>query len=185
MGKRVIIVHGWSGSPDDNWLPWLKSELEKLGYEVSTPRMPDADNPSIKEWVRTLSKIVGAPDKNTYFIGHSIGCQTILRYLETIHQPVGGALFVAGWFNLENLESGEEEKIAGPWITSPIHIPYIQKVLPKSILIISDNDDYGAFEENKEKFSQFVSHTVVLPNAGHITEPKEPVVLSEFLNLVQ
>src|SRR5205823_3645371 len=26
--KRIIIVHGWSGSPDANWLPWLASELK-------------------------------------------------------------------------------------------------------------------------------------------------------------
>ncbi len=30
MSKRVIIVHGLSGSPDSDFLPWAKTELEKI-----------------------------------------------------------------------------------------------------------------------------------------------------------
>ncbi len=182
--ERVFIVHGWGGSPKNNWIPWLKSEIEKMGYEVTAPKMPNTESPEIDEWVAELRKVVGNPDTNTYFIGHSIGCQTILRYLETIHSPVGGALFVAGWFNLENLEDEESKEIAKPWIQTPIDISKVTGVLPKSILIISTNDDYGAVQENIKKFSSFVAHTSILPNAGHITEDQEPAVLDEFSNLV-
>ena len=182
--KRVIIIHGWGGSPDTNWLPWLKTELEKRGYEVSAPSMPDTDAPAIGPWVKHLAEVVGTPDKDTYFVGHSIGCQTIFRYLETIDTPVGGAVFVAGWFNLENLEDEESEKIAEPWVKTPIDISKINKVLPKSVLIISDNDPYGAFEENKQRFSELMSRVVVLPNVGHITESEEPAILSRCLDLL-
>ncbi|MCX6715781.1 MAG: NYN domain-containing protein, partial [Candidatus Taylorbacteria bacterium] len=93
--KRVVIVHRWSGGPNDDWRPWLKNELEKNGCEVFVPEMPDTEAPIIEKWVNCLSKIVGVPDSNTYFIGHSIGCQAILRYLETVNTLVGGAIFVA------------------------------------------------------------------------------------------
>lgn len=182
--KRVFVIHGWSGSPDTNWLPWIKQELEQLEYEVVVPAMPDTDTPEIHAWVEKLAEVVGEPDEDTYFIGHSIGCQTILRYLETIQSPVGGALFVAGWFNLENLDD-EETAVARPWLETPIDIARVRQTLPQSILLISDNDDFGAFEENKEMFAQFVSHTAVLPNAGHITQEQEPAILSQFSNLVE
>ncbi|HEY4509275.1 MAG TPA: alpha/beta hydrolase [Candidatus Paceibacterota bacterium] len=167
--KRVIVVHKWSGSPRDDWRPWLKSELEKLGYEVSVPEMPEADAPVIEKWTAKLAEVVGTPDSETYFVGHSIGCQTILRYLETINTPVGGAVFVAGWFNLENLEDEETKEIAKPWIETPIDLKKVRAVLPKSTLIISDNDPYDCFEENKKKFAEVGSKIIVLPNAGHIT----------------
>ena len=185
MKKRVFIIHGWEGAPGKNWMPWLKTELEKKGYEVIVPTMPNADAPKIDAWVAHLSKVVGTPNEGVYFIGHSIGCQAILRYLEKLDQPVGGAVFVAGWFNLENLEDAESIKIADPWINTPIDISKVKKILPKSTLIISENDSYGALKENIDKFSQFVSHTVVLPNAGHITQAQELAVLSQFMNLVQ
>ncbi len=183
--KTVVIVHGWEGASTKNWMPWAKAALEKEGVRVIMPDMPHPEKPEIGEWVRYLASVVGAPGKDTYFIGHSIGCQTIMRYLETLNAPVGGAIFVAGWFNLENLEGEESIKIADPWINTPIDIAKIKKILPKSILIISDNDDYGAFKENTDKFAQFVSHTVVLPNAGHITQTQQPAILSQFMNLVQ
>lgn len=117
-----------------------------------------------------------------------LGCQTILRYLETIDTSVGGAIFVAGWFNLENIESIEEKEIAKPWIETPIDVEKIQKLLPKSALVISDNDPYGAFEENKQKFTELGSKIVVLHNAGHITVSdgfsEVPILIEQIQKLV-
>lgn len=175
--KRVIIVHRWEGSSRDDWRPWLKSELEKQGYEVFAPDMPDTEIPVIEKWVNALSSVVGEPDINTYFIGHSIGCQTILRYLENINTQVGGAVFVAGWFNLENLEDDEVREIASSWIETPMQIEKIRKVLPVSALYISDNDPYGCFEENKRRFTGLDSKVVVVPGAGHFTGDKADFVL--------
>lgn len=168
--KRVFIIHGWGYEPSDNWYPWLKDQLIKVGFEVAVPEMPSADEPEIGAWVKKLSEVVGAPDGDTYFIGHSIGCQTIMRYLQTTGVKVGGAVFVAGWFNLENLEDTEVEKVARPWIETQIDFEKIKSVLPKSCLLISDNDPYGAFETNKSGFEKLGSKIVVLKNAGHITK---------------
>jgi len=178
--KKIIVIHGWSGSPEDNWLPWFKSEASKLGHSVIVPKMTDTDSPHIEKWIEELSKAVGTPDHNTYLVGHSIGCQTILRYLEKIDKPIGGAVFVSGWFNLENIESKEEEEIAKPWIETPIDLEKVKKVLPKSTLIISDNDPYGAFEENKKKFTELGSKIVVLHDRGHITDENCPEVIEEL-----
>jgi hypothetical protein len=152
--------------------------------------MPDPDVPIIEKWVDYLSEVIGAagPDKDTYFVGHSIGCQTILRYLDARHfeplETVGGAIFIAGWFNLENLEDDETKAIARPWMENPINSVKIKTVLPKSTLIISDNDPYDAFEENKQKFSELGSKIVELHNAGHIGAEdgftKLPQALSEL-----
>ena len=87
----VVIIHRWSGGPKDDWRPWLKSALEEIGCEVVVPDMPDTEIPVIEKWVAKFVDVVGIPDRHTYFVGHSIGCQAILRYLETIHEPVGGA----------------------------------------------------------------------------------------------
>ncbi len=46
--KRVVIVHRWSGGPDNDWRPWLKDELEKICCEVFVPEMPDTEVPVIE-----------------------------------------------------------------------------------------------------------------------------------------
>jgi hypothetical protein len=181
--KRVFIIHRWEGGPEDDWRPWIKTELEQLGYQVFVPEMPDTDAPVIEKWVDRLAEVVGAPDLETYFIGHSIGCQTIMRYLETVNTEVGGALFVAGWFNLGNLEDEDTKEVAKPWMENPINLEKVKSVLPKSILLISKDDPYNCFEENLDKFNQIVTHASVLDSAGHFTESVEPEILEQFKNL--
>lgn len=63
MSKRVFIIHGWGGYPDEGWLPWLKIELEKKNFEVFIPAMPDTDEPKINSWVSHLQKIAADANK--------------------------------------------------------------------------------------------------------------------------
>jgi len=179
--KKAFVVHGWGGGPETDWLPWLKSELEKRGYEIYVPEMPDTEVPVIEKWVSHLGSVVGTSDADTYFVGHSIGCQTILRYLETIDTKIGGAIFVSGWFDLENMESKEEETTAKPWIETPINLDKVKRVLPHSTLIISDNDPYGAFELNKRKFEELGSKIIIMNKAGHMTGDDGYIQLPEIV----
>jgi len=176
------MIHRWSGGPEDDWRPWLKNELEKLGFEVAVPEMPDTDEPSISKWVGHLSHVVGKPDGEIYFVGHSIGCQTILRYLAHSEVPVGGAVFVAGWFYLQNLGDEEAEEIAGPWLKEPIDLGRVKNVLPASTLIIGDNGPFNAYEQNVQKFRELGSNIVTLPGGGHITEEDGYTTLPEALD---
>ena len=111
--KRAVIVHGWGGSPEEGWFPWLRKELEARDFEVTVPQLPEAETPRIGKWVPTLAVAVGAVDENTYLVGHSMGCQTIARYLEGLDESihVGGAVYVAGFFDSLTLGEDEEEKV--------------------------------------------------------------------------
>ncbi len=187
--KKVVIVHRWGENSKSDWLSWLAEELRAKGLEVMTPDMPNSGEPEIEAWVSKLGEVVGTLDEETYFVGHSIGCQTILRYLEKQNVKVGGAVFVAGWFNLENLEDEESKEIARPWIETSIDPEKVKQVLPKSKLIISNNDPYGAFEENKTKFAELGAEIIVMPNAGHITAEdgfdKLPEVLEGLMGMME
>ena len=169
MKKRVIIVHGWGGSPTADWIGWATEAFREKGYEVITPEMPDTDSPVIERWVRHLKSVVGKADERTYFIGHSIGCQTIMRFLETTGARAGGALFVAGWFDLMN-QSEEETEIAKPWIETPIDYKKMKTNLSRSVVVLSDTDPFVPYKETKKDFEKRLgSEVVTIHNAGHIT----------------
>ncbi len=169
MKKRVIIVHGWEESPTSDWIGLATEAFRKKGYEVATPLMPDTNRPVIEKWVEHLKSVAGVADENTYFIGHSIGCQAIMRFLETVDTKVGGAIFVAGWFDLTN-QSKEEEGIAKPWIQSTIDYVKVKANLARSVAILSDNDPYVPYEETKKDFeTRLNSEVVTLHGAGHMT----------------
>jgi len=194
--KRVFIIHRWSGSPEGDWYPWLKKELEQRGFEVFVPAMPNTDEPKIEEWIPFLANIVGEPDENTYFVGHSIGCQAIIRYLQTLPDGVkiGGGIFVAGWFNLSEFsfkeEPSEEEEsriIAKPWMEMPINFEKIKKTTNNFIAVFSDNDPYVPLDD-KDIFKEKLGAEIIIEyNKGHfsgsdgITEL--PIVLDSLLKM--
>lgn len=186
--KRAFIVHRWDGNPRGDWYPWLKKELENKGFQVIVPAMPNTSEPEMESWVSYLNQIVGKADNQTYFISHSIGCQTIMRYIGNLPEntKIGGAVFVAGWLKLGNLESKEVEEIAKPWLETPINFSKFKKTCNKLTVVLSDNDPYNFVSENSKIFKDIFGAKVIIENRrGHFTEgdvgKSLPVVLKELL----
>ena len=102
---------------------------------------------------------------------------------------VGGALFIAGWFYLENLESAEEESIAEAWVSERIDLQKVKKNINKSVVLISTDDPYGALEKNAKVFREELGSKVIIQkNAGHFDAPIEPhtsIVMKEFLKIAK
>ncbi|HUD07349.1 MAG TPA: alpha/beta hydrolase [Candidatus Saccharimonadales bacterium] len=167
--KRAIIIHCWGGNPDYAWYPWVKKELEKKGYEVIVPSMPETDMPKAALWVPKLKEIIGTPDEDLVLIGHSIGCATIMRYLESVDdgQKVGKVIFVAGF--TDNLGFGEIKN----FFQYPINKKKIKKSVKRGIVAIqSDNDPYVPFSKFKDVLeADFDAKLVVKHGAGHMSGP--------------
>lgn len=186
MTRRVFIIHGWDGYPEEGWFPWLKRELEKRGFDASVPAMPNPGEPRIEEWIPFLADIVGKPDQNTYFVGHSIGCQAIIRYLQTLPDgtKIGGAVFVAGWYNLRNLETDEEKRTAGPWVNEPRDDKKIREVVNRAVAIFSDNDPF-VIPENQDSWRERVGAKIIIEhNRGHFSGSDGITELSSALNSI-
>ena len=45
---NYVILHWTWWDENSFWIPWLKSNLEELGYKVSTPNLPNPDKPERK-----------------------------------------------------------------------------------------------------------------------------------------
>jgi uncharacterized protein len=173
LAKRVFLVHGWGGSPDEDWFPWLSKMLIERKFDAFVPRMPDSFHPHIDAWVNCLSEVVGDIDNRTYFVGHSIGCQAILRYLESLdgNTKVGGAVFIAGWFHLKegSIETEEDKEIASEWIDSRIDFSQIKKHLDRSVALFSDNDPDVPLSEAQIFEKELGSKVIIHPKRGHFT----------------
>ncbi|MCX6711974.1 MAG: alpha/beta hydrolase [Candidatus Woesearchaeota archaeon] len=191
--KRIFIIHGWDGFPEGDWFPWLKKELESKDFVVQVPAMPNTNEPKIDLWINFLKEIVGKPDKETYFVGHSIGCQTILRYLETLDKDIkiGGVVFVAGWINLNMdfiiKEEGDEEgpyEIANPWLETKIDWNKIKVHTKNFVAIFSDNDPYVPMEDSRIFKDKLKAKIIIEHNKCHFRGidgvTKLPIVLESI-----
>ena len=189
--KRAFIIHGWGGYPEEGWFLWLKRELEKKEFQVMVPAMPETDAPKIGSWVNHLANLVGTPDEETFLIGHSIGCQTVLRYLEKLPagQRVGGVVLVAGWIHrLDGDLSPEELIIAKPWIETSLDLNKVKGKSKNFTAIFSDNDQFTRLtKENEEIFKNQLGAKVIEEHAkGHFSGSdgvtELPNVLKAILN---
>lgn len=189
--KRVFIIHGWDGAPDIGWFQWLKKELEAREFIVTVPQLPDPENPRIFNWIPTIAKVVGKADEQTYFVGHSLGCEAIARYLESLPKgvEVGGVVFVAGFFkHLTGIDENGQETLVH-WLATSPDLVKVASHLPKSVAIFSDNDPYVPLD-NQDDFKNILHSEIIVEHSkSHYNEGagfKElPIVLEKLLELAK
>lgn len=168
--KKAILLHGTSSSSTSNWLPWLKLELEKAGWEVWTPNLPDADNPSIKRYNDYLLSKDWVFDKNTIIIGHSSGAVATLGLLQALPSDtiikqcilIGSFKDDLGWTNLGGL------------FEEPLDFDVIKKHCANFLLIHSDNDPYCPLEHAQYLAKKLNGALRIEPGQKHFSEETDP-----------
>jgi hypothetical protein len=168
--KKAVIVHCWGGNPEYCWYPWAKNELEAKGFEVKVPAMPNTEEPRLLEWLPYLQETVGEVDENTYLIGHSVGCITILRFLEQLpaDKKVGGVVLVAGFTDdISHIEEvGDELK---SFFEAPILWDEIKPKANKFTVILSDDDPYVDLKYGNEFKEKLGAKIVVKEGMKHFS----------------
>jgi predicted alpha/beta hydrolase family esterase len=183
--KKVYIIHGYGGYPSKNWFPWLKSELTKLGVEVDVLSMPNTDDPKYSEWLEHIQSQILNPDENTYLVGHSLGCITILQYLNNLKQGlrVGGIVLVAGFstpIHFTELNS---------FFEVPLDEEKIKNNAGKMVAISSDNDPHVPYWQAEELRDRFDLELITIHNGQHLNEKagytELPIVLEKLREIMQ
>jgi predicted alpha/beta hydrolase family esterase len=179
MTKRAFIIHGYLSYPEEAWLPWMKQQLEARGYHTALPAMPKPNEPVIGEWLAFIADLVGAPDRDTILVGHSMGCQAVIRYLETVGRvgkSVGKTLLVAGSFPVARtasdarLASGGNEVLV-PWMREGVEASAVKRAAGECVVILSDNDPYIDVATATAVYrAQLAPRIVIVPGGGHFNE---------------
>jgi len=169
MSKRLFIIHGWEADPNCNWFPWLKREASKVGFEVFVPAMPNTEHPVRAEWIAYLKELVGAVDENTYFVGHSLGVITILKFLEQIPAGQKAAMAI--------LAAGFSESLGVPELESftdaPLDYKKVKASAEKIIIYQSDNDPFIPLASAVKMQNEFNSDLRIIKNAN---SPEEDLI---------
>ncbi|HXK38867.1 MAG TPA: leucine--tRNA ligase [Candidatus Paceibacterota bacterium] len=93
---KYVLLHGFESRPDRPRFQFWKKELEKQGHEVIIPALPNPDNPSEEEQVKT-ALAAAEYDGNTVLFGHSLGAVVAMKVLEKSKNPIA-RLVLAGGF---------------------------------------------------------------------------------------
>ncbi len=161
--KNAILLHGTGDSPDSFWLPYAKAELEKRGYEVWAPQLPDHENPNLEIQLPYVLQH-GIFNSETVIIAHSAGCPLTVAVLEKISTKIKQAILVAGFVKpigkLENFKSIIKENYN--W-------KIIQENVEDFILINSDNDPWGCDDIQGRYLLDHIGGTLIIRHGeGHM-----------------
>nr|WP_174506878.1 alpha/beta hydrolase [Acinetobacter sp. Marseille-Q1620] len=160
---HIYILHGYSASINDHWFRALKKKLENKNTRVTLISFPDSKHPDASKWQKTLDQNIQHIDQNTYFIAHSLGSITLLKFLER-HKvdQVGGIILVSG-FNQKIPGFSELDKFVDE---SQIQPEYFRK-MKNTRMFISDNDPIVPAEYSQQFAKQLNFPYTVIHNAGH------------------
>lgn len=111
--KVIFIPGNGGGSPKDNWFPYVKQELEKLGVEVIASEFPDNQLARESYWIPFLKDNLHAGE-DTILVGHSSGAIAAMRFAEN-NQLLGSVL--VGTYHTDLGMSTEKESgyFNRPW----------------------------------------------------------------------
>ena len=169
---KVIIFHGWGASPEDNWFPWLKHELEK-SYEVLIPRLPNSQHPKQNDWLNTALKL--GIDEDTVLVGHSLGCILIMRILE--QKRVNSAYLVSSFD--ENLGISD----IMDFFKSKFNYDVIEQNA-KIFMLSSNNDPYIPLNTAERLADKLNCHLKVFQGTEHLSRGTKNFEFPELRDMI-
>ena len=185
---NYVILHGYTGRNDKNFIPWLKHELEQRGAKVQAPQLPNTDNPTEVEQVQYVLDHVQF-DENTVLIGHSLGGLVAMRVLEKLPHKIHHLMLVApavlrqfyqGSDDIDT-KTGERKRFID-------HFSYdfdFDKISSQAVhkTILQDNNDSESRKPSMRYIADNIGATLckTVANKRHFVAEQEPFILETLL----
>lgn len=163
---NIFIIHGAYGNPDENWFPYLKKELKKLGHKVFIPEFPTPKHQNLGNWRSVFVDYLPLINEESIFIGHSLGPAFIFDILSQIDIKIKASYFVSPFLDL--LGNDAFDTINQSFVKNPkINFDKINQNCKKFYIYHSDNDPYVPLKKAQEVADLVNSEINIIKNAGH------------------
>ena len=163
--SNAFIFHGTAGSPEGNWFPWLKVELEKQNIPTAVPRFPTPERESLQAWFDVLNAQTLKIGPSSLLIGHSKGGMFLLKVLERLTQPVDTAIFVSAPVGEKPILYYEEDK---KFSNFEFNWHAIRGKAKRFVVFHSDNDPYVSIANGERLANELGIGLTFIPKAGHL-----------------
>ena len=165
---NVFIIHGAYGHPAENWIPWLKVELEKLNCFVAVPKFPTPEGQTLANWLEVFSVYEPFLNKSALMVGHSLGPAFILNVLEKLESPIKAAFLVAGFVGL--LGNSDFDSINKTFVDKDFAWEKIKHNCQKFYIFHSNNDPYIPLSQGRDLAKKLDAELIIIKHGGHLNE---------------
>lgn len=179
----VIFVQGYGDYSEGVWPVWLGRELKKQGFDYINVEMPDPMFPEVQAWLAALEKVKNKLTERTYFVGHSLGCITIARFLERLPltKRVGGCVFVSGFDSIPKIP------FLSNFCSGPLNFELVRSHTDEVVVILSDNDHLVPRQDSEDFAARLGARVIVEHGKGHFKDDVSKIesVLNSILEMDQ
>lgn len=164
-----VVVPRWGGTAASDWYPSLG---RTLGAQLVVCALDAPDAPTIAGSLARLGDCTDRADARV-LVGHSVGCQVVLRHLAVARRPVDRVVLVAPWFTVD-----EPWDTLRPWLDTPLDRARVRASVGRVDALVSTNDpftaDWAATADALER--DLGADVLVVDDAGHFNATHEPLV---------
>lgn len=181
--KTALIIHGAFGSPTENWIPWLKAELEKQGYNVRTPIFPTPDGQNLGSWNETVQEYLAELTEESVMIGHSIGAVFALSVLEHLDSTIKATALASGF--LSDLGNETFDSINHTFYAKEFDWEKIIKSTGVISVLHGSNDPYVPVKQAEQLATKLGIEPILIENGGHLNAEAGFTKFPQLLELLE
>ncbi|MCK8605780.1 alpha/beta hydrolase [Leuconostoc citreum] len=175
--EKIFLIDGYGGSPKENWLDWVGRNLENK-FQINKIFIDKPDVAEVQKFDNALVSQITEVE-SSYFISHSLGCVTLLRYLINIKQVPKGIILVSPF----------DQHVPGFDIFDEFFVHASLEILnlesSKSIIISSMNDTIIPFKYSQEVAEKLRIPFTLLPTGAHFRASDGMFKFPEILTYIQ
>lgn len=189
---QFLIIHGSYGSPDGNWFPQLKENLEALGQKVITPQFPvdswdevtkfgistPTKQQTLINWLSAFNNILLQINRNDKLciVAHSLGPLFTLHAVFNNNLKLDSAIFVSPFLSHLGCD-WQIDHANGTFYKTDFDFEKLKQLIPLSYVLYSESDPYVKKKFPLEFAQKLDSSLIPVMNAGHMNSE---VNLNEF-----
>lgn len=178
---KIIFVHGYTATPDDDWYPPISKFLENSGMDFAVPHLPGEEHPHASEWLEKINSAVKSSDKPVVLVGHSLGTRAVLLYLEKYNFHAKAVFLIATFSNkLENATKYNSPDAYPDFFTHIIDTKKV-KTLADKFVIVHSKDDGLEYSGAVEIAGELQAKLITYENRGHFSESNNAEVIFNVL----
>ena len=187
---KILYIYGIDGNAKENWVPWFKGEMEKKGFEVLTPELPNSTHPSVDEWLEALKKLPIDKNDRLFIVGHSMGCnaacQFVLECKADVEKlilvgPTGSNMDETHWNNLRKAVCDEESvACVKSFNDANKNLDKVKKLVKDSAIYLSKDDPFIPLSI-VDNYKELNSQVKVFDHKGHFNARAGVLELPEIL----
>lgn len=180
--SNYILLHGFTGSIQNDFFPWLINSLSSKSFKVWAEDMPDSEDPDVEKQAEFVLKNAQF-DKNTVLLGHSLGSVVALKVLEKLTSPIKKVVLAAGF-----VQPGfsDHERIFENKTKWEFDFEAIKRNVGEIVCLRASNDS-AVPRERADFLKEKLGGKIVdfEANGDHITGIEEPTLLDNLKSTIK